>query len=187
MSTVLINEASLENIADAIRAKNKTQTTYKPAQMADAISAIETKRPYQLGGYHKESTWSLEVNGNHVKFQSIGSFAAGSIGLRNIGLGNDYLNCPTWISVPSGSEVEIKITNVVNSGSISWAMNTKVANTTTSGSYGTGNGTHSDGVTINRTTTDLENWGCLFIYLGSSTDSVLEFDISVTIDGGVII
>ena len=38
---VLVNDESLKNIADAIRGKNKSTTTYKPAEMAPAIQAID--------------------------------------------------------------------------------------------------------------------------------------------------
>lgn len=38
---VLVNEDSLKNIADAIRAKNNKTTLYKPGEMAAAIQAIE--------------------------------------------------------------------------------------------------------------------------------------------------
>lgn len=38
---VLVNEDSLKSIADAIREKNSSTTTYKPAEMAPAIQAIE--------------------------------------------------------------------------------------------------------------------------------------------------
>lgn len=37
---VLVNDESLKNIADAIRAKTNSATTYKPAEMAPAIQAI---------------------------------------------------------------------------------------------------------------------------------------------------
>ena len=40
MSKVLVNESSLTNIANAIRSKNGTQTTYTPAQMSSAINNI---------------------------------------------------------------------------------------------------------------------------------------------------
>ncbi len=40
MPKVLVTEEYLEDIADAIRAKNGTQNKYKPSQMADAIDAI---------------------------------------------------------------------------------------------------------------------------------------------------
>lgn len=42
MSKVLVTESSLESIADAIRAKNGTENTYRPGEMAAAIEAIET-------------------------------------------------------------------------------------------------------------------------------------------------
>ena len=42
MARVLINESNLENIADAIRAKNGSSDTYLPSQMATAISNIST-------------------------------------------------------------------------------------------------------------------------------------------------
>lgn len=40
MTKVLITESSLQDIADAIRAKNGGSTTYKPGQMAAAIGAL---------------------------------------------------------------------------------------------------------------------------------------------------
>ena len=40
MSKVLVNESSLTGIADAIRSKNGSTTTYKPSEMAAAITAI---------------------------------------------------------------------------------------------------------------------------------------------------
>lgn len=40
MANVLVQESSLSDIADAIRAKNGTNNTYKPAQMAGAIRDI---------------------------------------------------------------------------------------------------------------------------------------------------
>lgn len=42
MSKVLVDETSLSGIANSIRAKNGTTDTYKPSEMAAAISAIET-------------------------------------------------------------------------------------------------------------------------------------------------
>lgn len=44
MSKVLVNEASLSAIGDAIRSKNGTDTLYKPSEMAAAISAIGGSR-----------------------------------------------------------------------------------------------------------------------------------------------
>ena len=42
MANVLVNDASLADIADAIREKNGTEETYKPAEMGDAVRAIES-------------------------------------------------------------------------------------------------------------------------------------------------
>lgn len=42
MAIVTINDANLTAIANSIRAKNGTQTTYKPSEMAAAITAIPT-------------------------------------------------------------------------------------------------------------------------------------------------
>lgn len=42
MANVLIEETNLTNIANSIRSKNGTTTTYKPSEMATAISNIKT-------------------------------------------------------------------------------------------------------------------------------------------------
>ena len=42
MANVLVQDSSLTAIADAIRAKNGTETTYKPGEMASAITALPT-------------------------------------------------------------------------------------------------------------------------------------------------
>lgn len=60
MSKVLVTESSLEDIADAIRAKNGTENTYKPGQMAAAIEALPgqstlvSKSITQNGSYDPE-------------------------------------------------------------------------------------------------------------------------------------
>ena len=41
MPNVLVNDAYLTNIANSIRAKNGTETTYKPSEMSGAIDAIK--------------------------------------------------------------------------------------------------------------------------------------------------
>ena len=45
MAKVLVNESSLTGIADAIRGKNGSTTTYKPSEMAAAITAISGGGP----------------------------------------------------------------------------------------------------------------------------------------------
>ena len=59
MANVLINESSMTAIANAIRAKNGTSTTYKPSEMASAISAIDG------GGSTPTGTIQITSNGTH--------------------------------------------------------------------------------------------------------------------------
>lgn len=59
MANVLVRESSLQGIADAIRAKNGTQNTYKPDEMADAIEAISG------GGITPTGTIEITQNGTH--------------------------------------------------------------------------------------------------------------------------
>ena len=40
MAEVLVQDSSLQDIADAIREKNGTETTYKPSEMGDAVRGI---------------------------------------------------------------------------------------------------------------------------------------------------
>lgn len=42
MPNVLVQDTSLRGIADAIREKNKSSLTYKPADMAAAINSLPT-------------------------------------------------------------------------------------------------------------------------------------------------
>lgn len=52
MAKVLIDDSYLEDIADSIRAKNGTQTTYKPSQMSTAIDNLPS------GGGGGTPNWS---------------------------------------------------------------------------------------------------------------------------------
>lgn len=47
MAKVLVEETNLTNIGNAIRGQNGSTTKYKPGEMADAISAIETEPTLQ--------------------------------------------------------------------------------------------------------------------------------------------
>lgn len=59
MSNVLVNDASLTDIANAIRSKLSTSNTYKPGQMASAIQSIPT------GGSAVLGTKSITANGTY--------------------------------------------------------------------------------------------------------------------------
>lgn len=57
MAVVAISDSILTDIADAIRSKNGTENTYKPAQMPDAIEAISS------GGITPTGTIEITQNG----------------------------------------------------------------------------------------------------------------------------
>lgn len=59
MAVVTISDSILADIADAIRSKNGTENTYKPAQMPDAIEAISG------GGITPTGTININENGTH--------------------------------------------------------------------------------------------------------------------------
>lgn len=83
MSKVLVNESSLTGIANAIRGKNGSTTTYKPSEMAAAITAISGGGPdipesafvisgecnyrFANGGWD----WFLENYGNRITTNNI--------------------------------------------------------------------------------------------------------------------
>lgn len=60
MANVLISEATMSDIADAIRTKKGVSTTYKPREMADAISSISGG-----GGITPTGTINITTNGTH--------------------------------------------------------------------------------------------------------------------------
>ena len=62
MSKVLVSESNLTNIADAIRGKNGETTTYKPSEMAAAITAISSSGGGSRADYVPDS--ALVINGN---------------------------------------------------------------------------------------------------------------------------
>lgn len=82
MANVLVQESSLQAIAEAIREKNGTQDTYTPAQMAPAILDIsgggaETEEPYFFDldtGYVNNGVW--KVGGDTVCYSDVYSVTA---------------------------------------------------------------------------------------------------------------
>ena len=87
MAKVLVNESSLTGIADAIRGKNGSTDTYKPSEMAAAITAISgggggydiPEEAFVLSGdcsyrfYKGGWNWFIEKYGNQITTNNISS------------------------------------------------------------------------------------------------------------------
>lgn len=92
MSNVLVNDASLTAIASAIRAKNGTQDTYKPGEMAAAITNIHEA---VLG------TKNISENGTYnASDDNLDGFSSVTVG------------------VSSGSASGTKIVNITENGTV---------------------------------------------------------------------
>lgn len=79
MSKVLIDEANLTAIGDAIRAKNESTTKYKPSQMATAISNIKSTIEYTTGDLQVVSPDSWSLNIIQTEHQTITASLVGTI------------------------------------------------------------------------------------------------------------
>lgn len=101
--------------------------------------------------------------------------------------GTPINNRPTWFTIPSGKQCVLKYANIVNAGGITFALNFKLANSTTStAEFGTGDGAWTGEKTINVTLSSPKDIGCLFLYAvvrSANSNSVIEFDVSLTVDG----
>ena len=76
MTKVLITESYLEDIADAIRAKNGTQNTYKPSEMASAIDDISG------GGITPAGTKEISITQNGTTTEDVTNYASAEINVN---------------------------------------------------------------------------------------------------------
>lgn len=65
MTQVLVNEASLQDIADAIREKNGTEEIYLPSEMAPAIMALEVVPPKSWFGDGSDGDFVVAAGETH--------------------------------------------------------------------------------------------------------------------------
>ena len=72
MANVLVNETSLQDIADAIRDKLSVETTYKPSEMAAAIETIG-------GGVTPTGTKQISITENGTTTEDVTSYANAEI------------------------------------------------------------------------------------------------------------
>ena len=78
MTQVLVNEYSLYEIAEAIREANGSETSYKPSQMAAAISALELASDVDLG------TKTISSNGTYAASgDSLDGFSSVTVNVPN--------------------------------------------------------------------------------------------------------
>ena len=90
MANVLVQESSLQAIANAIRQQNGSSDTYTPAQMGPAIAALrggaETMEPYYYDldtGYVYTDSWRF--GGDTVNYSDVYQVEAGKSYLLSLG------------------------------------------------------------------------------------------------------
>ena len=91
-------------------------------------------------------------------------------------------NRPKIFTIPAGANVEV-IYNVTEfSGANYWAANLRKANASTSLSYGSGNPTTAQKVTVSRTAAADEDVGAVFFYFpGVKTNNSVKFEVTVSL------
>lgn len=75
MANVLVNENSLSDIADAIRSKKGVSTTYKPSEMADAISSIS-------GGITPSGTKTINITQNGTVTEDVTNYTNAQVNVN---------------------------------------------------------------------------------------------------------
>ena len=117
MANVLVEETSLENIADAIRLKNGQTTKYKPAQMADAISAISG------GGITPTGTKQINITQNGTTTENVTNYASAEI---TANVPNSYSASDEGKVVSNGALVSQTSRNVTANGTYDTTVNDEV-------------------------------------------------------------
>ena len=104
MAVVIVDESSLENIADAIRSKNGSSDTYKPAEMADAISAISG------GGITPTGTKTISITQNGTTTEDVTNYASAQIAVNvpNPSTGTLSIKKDGTYNVTDYASVEVK-------------------------------------------------------------------------------
>ena len=129
MANVLVQESSLQAIAAAIRAKNGTQNTYTPAQMAAAISAIVsnaglvTPHCFDLDtGFVNGNTWY--IGGATVSYSDEYAVTAGRSYLISLGgvIGSRFRALFTTVDLSEVTEqtTGIRIINSTTPSAYQW-------------------------------------------------------------------
>lgn len=131
MANVVVNDESLLAIGNAIREKNGTETKYKPAEMAQAIQAIEVGGGLDLSSLNKaiyrpgSSKSSTDLTGIVPSIESIKLmvWVFDSIGTNNMKIGiylPDVFGDKLLISGNSGGYVGFICGDLFNSNNNDW-------------------------------------------------------------------
>lgn len=117
MANVLVEETSLEDIADAIRSKNGLTTKYKPAEMADAISAISG------GGITPTGTKQINITQNGTITEDVTNYANAQV---NANVPNSYSASDEGKVVSNGELTAQTSRQVTANGTYDTTLNSSV-------------------------------------------------------------
>jgi hypothetical protein len=106
MANVLIDENSMSDIADAIRAKLDTEDTYLPSEMAAAIEEIGG------GGITPTGTKQISITENGTTTEDVTNYASAEITVNVQASGPTWDEIATWVQ-PSG-EITLTATMIEN-------------------------------------------------------------------------
>lgn len=119
MANILVERNSLSDIADSIRAKNGTQTTYKPSEMAAAIDALPS------GGVTPTGELEITANGTYdvtnyasaeVDVPQSGITPTGTISITQNGTVDVTQYASAEVAVPTGGTPVINSLSVTENG-----------------------------------------------------------------------
>ena len=179
MTKVMVTESHLEDIADAIRAKNGSQATYKPGQMAAAISAIPT------GGITPAGTINITQNGT----VDVTNYASASVNVSG-GVSAVSLNIRSQAFIGGNGTVVWTNTNYPDYKQF-WldllpfqGKTVTITNTGDRNYYGYTSVMPYSGLELNAARVD--SGGSLSVTYDGGPDRYLIYDFSTVIDGGLI-
>lgn len=150
MSKVMLSESYLDDIADAIRAKNGLTDTYKPSEMAEAIS--------ELGGATLGSKTITENDTYYASSDDLDGYFSVTVNVPNPSTGTISITSNGTVDVTQYASADVNVPSVTPTGTINITQN----GTTDVTNYATANvnvpnpstGTKQISITQNGTTTE---------------------------------